>query len=71
MSVRLTGRRRYREKKRLFRPSLMVLQVEYDWKITIIDRHKVHETITTHWRDATVEDLMIIPAGVANLKLVS
>ncbi|RWI35504.1 hypothetical protein [Mesorhizobium sp.] len=57
-----TGKRRYREQKRFLRPSLLVLQVEYrdreydPWGGFAVNR----------WRDATVEDLMTIPAAVGH-----
>jgi hypothetical protein len=55
---RLTGKRRYREQKRLFRRSLLVLQVEFHdtcWSGGFVEP-------CLSWRDATVEDLMTIAA---------
>jgi hypothetical protein len=54
----LTGRRRYREQKRFMRPSLLVLQVEY--RTREVDHWGGFAVV--RWRDATVEDLMIISA---------
>lgn len=55
----LTGKRRYREQKRLWRPSLLVLQVQY--------RDRAFDGFggmpVTLWRDATVEDVLTIPAS--------
>lgn len=62
---RLTGRRRYREHKRWLRRSLLVLQVEEEFRP---DRY--FDITYTDWRDAGVEDLMIIPASVQPLRVV-
>lgn len=56
--MKLTGRRRYREEKRLFRRPLLVLQVEY--------QDRVYDGFgglpVNRWRDATVSDLITIEA---------
>lgn len=45
METKLTGNIRYRAKKKLFSPTLIVLQVEFK------------KDIYTGWRDAVMEDL--------------
>ena len=51
-----TGRHRFREEKRLFRKSLMVLQ--YEWKVLRISNYGgyIDSDYILQWRDATVQD---------------
>ena len=69
MSYKLTGNIRYREHSRLFRKSLMVLQLEVGRKKgcyvdsygdTLAPPSWDENEIITYWRDATVEDLAYI-----------
>lgn len=52
----LTGRIRYREKKRWFRRSVLVLQVEEQQTRYSNEGHSSNEIL--FWRDATIEDLL-------------
>lgn len=69
-SYKLTGRRRYREQKRLLRSSLLVLQVEETFTAWFSEGGSVDSRDHIGWRDATVADLMIIPANVEPLRVV-
>lgn len=56
MSYKLTGNIRYREHSRLFRKSLMVLQLEV--KHTWYEPFNINQKEEVYFRDATVEDLV-------------
>jgi len=56
----LTGRTRYREQKRLFGSSMLVLQVEYNYVHDLLVAPIVECETVTAWRDATVEDLSVV-----------
>ena len=53
----MTGRTRYREQKRIFRSSLLVLQVEVECERFVCHGPMVDVEEYIKWRDATVEDL--------------
>lgn len=60
-------RRRFRAYKRWFRKPLIVLQVEEEvhfdpWQDE--DGERMPGGGYTHWRDASVEDIMCIPASI-------
>lgn len=61
MMKKLTGRKRYRIENRLFRSSMMVLQVEeiVSWEEGYDDfvGLKTEAGQYTHWRDARLEDM--------------
>lgn len=60
MTTKPTGRKRYRKHFRLFRVSLMVLQIECReiGRIRVMQDNFI-EINRTFWRDATVEDLTV------------
>jgi hypothetical protein len=61
MNERLTGERRYRIEKRLFRPPVLILQVKVFWQDGPPDHHGMPLYLSgREWRDATVEDLTTI-----------
>jgi len=68
----LTGKARYREHKRLFRTSVLVLQIGEESKLGAYIDHNGDDLappswdenkIITTWRDAKVEDLTYIKGG--------
>lgn len=73
MSEELTGRRRYRAKKRLLFSPLLVLQVEYKWTAEFCDERNgaTWNRESLHWRDAKVEDLMMISSNIVPFKVAS
>ena len=55
---------RYREQKRFFRNSVLVLQVSFQVDETgNDDLPPSMRDVHTHWRDATVEDLSLVEQG--------
>lgn len=70
MKISPTGRSRYRELKRSFRSSVLVLQLEFRKQGTVYFNEPCgvdsKEYDDTYWKDADIKDLTLLDGGILN-----